>query len=77
MEDLIADVSRRTRSVLLLLLPDLVLGGELPAPVEVIDFLKGLGWDVGLEQFKFLTVAAHQRQEQGHLFGRPDFKGVV
>ena len=47
------------RPILLLLLPGLVLGGEFPAPIEVVNFLQGLGSDVGLEQFKFLPVPAH------------------
>ena len=48
-----------SRPVLLLLLPSLVLGGELPASVEVVNFLEGLGADVGLEQFKFLPISTH------------------
>jgi hypothetical protein len=58
-EDSVTDISASSRSVLLLLLPGLILGGELPASVEVVNFLKGLGADVGLEQFKFLPVPAH------------------
>ena len=59
MEDSVTDISSSSRSVFLLLLPNLVLRGELPAPVEVVDLLEGLGADVGLEQFKFLPVSAH------------------
>ena len=58
-ENCVADISTMSRPVLLLLLPSLVLGGELPASVEVVNFLEGLGADVGLEQFKFLPISTH------------------
>ena len=58
MEDGVANVGVGARPVLLFLLPGLVLRGELPAPVEVVNFLQGLGADVGLEQFKFLSISA-------------------
>ena len=58
MENGVANIGVGAGTVLLLLLPSLVLRGELPASVEVVNFLEGLRAYVGLEQFKFLTIAA-------------------